>query len=461
MNGRRGFCFIHTNTVFLVSVSIFLFLVTGRCSWISAQTPGTNFTVVTGTDILPQGARLAIVGDSITEALQYSRIIEAYLVACAGRRDMHIFNYGWSGETAGTFCNRLEHDISLYTPTAATVCFGMNDGMYRPFDKTIAEKYETNMRAVLTRLISAGVQTVVVGSPGAVDTWFFNENPPNPHLFSNVEPAACYNETLRRFRDIDEKLAAEYYMPFADIHTALVTVMKNAKNAYGTRYPVCGAGGGYHPSANGGFVMAYVFLKTLGCRGCIGEITVDMHGPATTSSGHRILQAGNGRVEIESRLYPFCFDADLKDANSTRSIQPFIAFNRELNRLILKVSNLSSPRARVLWGSECREFTREQLNAGINLTEEFVKTPFDETFLKFLKSVEYKQQFETVTIKQVWSGLRWLNHWQKQQAGDETELKNAEQLIRGMLRDFQTRREKALYDSLSPVKHTIVIENVS
>ena len=51
------------------------------------------------TQLMPN-ARVAIIGDSITEQKLYSRFIETYLLACTGRKDLKCFQFGWRGETA-------------------------------------------------------------------------------------------------------------------------------------------------------------------------------------------------------------------------------------------------------------------------------------------------------------------------------------------------------------------------
>ena len=56
-----------------------------------------------GNSALTPGARVAIVGDSITEQKLYSKYMEAYLVACSGVPDVKVFQFGWGGETAGGF----------------------------------------------------------------------------------------------------------------------------------------------------------------------------------------------------------------------------------------------------------------------------------------------------------------------------------------------------------------------
>jgi lysophospholipase L1-like esterase len=410
---------------------------------VQAQTAAVN---------LPPKARLAIVGDSITEGRQYSRVIEAYLIACAGRTDLSIFNYGWSGETAGGFANRMENDLAPFKPTVATFCFGMNDGGYRLYEENIGRNYENNMRRILTSLAAMQVKDVVVGTPGAVDSQYFKTG---QKFAGDIDAHAGYNESLRQLGLLDAKLAAEFKVGFADVHQPMMDAMVKGKAALGAEYDVCGRDG-VHPGPNGGLVMAYALLRGLGCTGDIGTFAVDLKGTATATDGHKILSAANGKVEIESTRYPFCFDADAKSAGSTRSILPFLPFNQELNRLVLKVTNLDAPKAKVTWGSESREFTKEQLTAGVNLAAEFAKTPFDGEFLKFLNAVSGKQGFDIQMIKGVVTQFRWLND----QFKDDAELKSAQQAIIARLVARREQLERELRAQLQPLKHTIEITSI-
>ena len=81
---------------------------------------------------IPANARVAIVGDSITEQKLYSKYIEIYLLACAGRGDVHCMQFGWGGERAVGFEARLQNDLGFFSPNVATLCYGMNDGSYVP-----------------------------------------------------------------------------------------------------------------------------------------------------------------------------------------------------------------------------------------------------------------------------------------------------------------------------------------
>ncbi len=46
---------------------------------------------------LPTNARVAVIGDSITEQKLYSKYIETYRLAVEGRQDVRVCQFGWSG----------------------------------------------------------------------------------------------------------------------------------------------------------------------------------------------------------------------------------------------------------------------------------------------------------------------------------------------------------------------------
>jgi lysophospholipase L1-like esterase len=402
----------------------------------------TTFARETPVAALPMGARLAIVGDSITEQKLYSKFIETYLIASAGRQDVHCFQFGWSGEQASGFASRVENDLAVFKPTAATLCYGMNDGHYVPYADAIGAEYEKNMRSVLTKLQAMGVKTIVTGAPGAVDTKYF----------TRIEPAV-YNDNLAHLRDLDRKLSVEFHTAFGNVHDEMTTAMTKAKAALGADYDVCGRDG-VHPGPNGHLLMAAALLKGLGCDGDIGTLTVDMNGAAQASDGHKVTNSAAGQADFESTRWPFCFDGDSK--SGTRSILPFCDFNQALNRLILQVNNLTTAKARVTWGGETLEFSKDQLAIGINLAAEFSKTPFDADFNKFMAAVGTKQNYETPMIKGMITNFRNF-------AADiqtDPEFAAALQSLKTKLAAKQAALDTAARQLLVPVKHRITVQPV-
>ncbi len=399
-------------------------------------------------------ARVAVIGDSITEQKLYSKYIECWLLACSGIPDVQVMQFGWSGERADGFAWRAINDLAVFHPTIATLCYGMNDGGYQPWKPEIGETYDANMRKVLDRLDEAGVKTVVLGSPGAVDTNFFR-----PGQTMGEQPAhVAYNDTLAHLRDIDKHLAAEKNLRFADVHAAMIDAMRKANEARGPQYDVCG-GDGFHPGPNGQLLMAYAFLKGLGVDGAIAEIDVDAKAAAATRvttgqtvSANNATADGHITLDIESRRWPFCFEGDGTSSSSTRSILPFVPFNDDLNRYVLKIRNLTSPRAKVTWGTEAKDFTREQLEKGINLAAEFSRTPFDEPFAALAAAVADKQAYETMMIKQLVTDFQKIPG-----IGTDAEAQAAVKVLNDRLMRRWTQLEAKVRERLVPVKHSITI----
>lgn len=393
--------------------------------------------------VLKRGDRVAIVGDSITEQKLYSRFMEDYLLACVPQLDLSIVQLGWGGEQAAGFAARLDNDLLPLKPTVVTTCYGMNDGLYRPYEPKIGQTYAELMRKIVDALMAAKVR-VVVGSPGAVDTETFKR--------PNVPPAV-YNDNLGRLRDIARDLARDTGQTFANVHDPMILAMLRAKPLLGAAYDVCGLDG-FHPRPNGHIVMAYAFLKALGCDGQIGTITVDMSGQATATDGHKVLSASNGAVEIESTRWPFCFYGDEKAPEATRSILPFVPFNDDLNRFTLVVQNPPTAAATVTWGETSKRFTREQLAAGINLAAEFLDNPFSEPFKSLDEAVARKQAFETKMIKE---GITWFRNM-RVLLGDDAEALAAMDKLRAEFIERQAKLGAEVRAALTPVRHKIEIK---
>jgi hypothetical protein len=334
--------------------------------------------------------------------------------------------------------------LSVFNPTVATTCYGMNDGSYTAYTPAIGAEYEKNMRLVIDGLTKIGVQHVIVGSPGAVDTQFF----------TRFEPAV-YNDNLAHLRDIAKKLAGEYRQPFANVHDTMIDAMTKAKPVLGEKYDVCGADG-FHPGPNGHLLMAQAFLKALGLDGEIGTITIDLKGETTATDGHKVASGQNGIAKIESTTWPFCFDRDPKASSSTRSILPFTAFNQDLNRFMLVVKGLTKDKAMVTWGDTSLEFTKAQLEQGINLAAAFPTTPFDAAFMDLMNAVGVKQAHETTMIKSLISPFRSL-------AGDakaDPELGKAIDVIRKKMLAKEDLHLANVRKRLKPVEHRIEVKEL-
>ena len=334
------------------------------------------------------GDRLCIVGDSITEAKKYCKFIEVYLTACYPELKTEVLQLGWSGEVAPSFFRRMRTDLEPFKPTVVTLYYGMNDGGCAAYNETTGKRYGDAMDAIAAKIVNEYRAALLIGSAGAVDTFYFKS------------PSGCtpqvYNETLGKLSDIGKSIAVKYGAGYTDIHSYLAASMEKAKQKFGQEYDVCGKDG-VHPAQNGHLVIAYGFLKGLGFDGNIGSITIDMNGGAVVSAGQKVISAGNGSAEIESLKYPYCFTDN--SVNSAKSMLPFIPFNEELNRFTLTVNNLAWAKAKVAWGSSEKVFSKQELLKGINLAAEFPENPFVQVFSAVESEVFNKQEYETSIIK--------------------------------------------------------------
>lgn len=391
-------------------------------------------------DGLRPGDIVAICGDSITRQGLYSTFIETYLLACQQVKDVHAHQFGLNNETSWDFLTRIDSEVLPFQPTAATLCYGMNDGGYSSVDPRREASYRQATTGIVRKLREAGVRLIVVGSPGAVDSSTFDKN-----FLTSISAQEYNTETLSGLAQIARQVAAEQRVSYADVHGLFSEIMARAKAKYGAEYHVAGADG-IHPAANGHLVIAYAFLKALGCDGDIGTVSVDLAKQyATATGGHRVLSFNNGTIEIESTRYPFCFFGNPSDPDSTRGIVEFLPFNTELNRFRLVVNGTS--RMKVTWGEASKTFSAIELAKGINLAAEFLDNPFSEPFKAVENAVRRQQEYETQGMKSIW-------HSKENLAEDQAALQKLADGVMKKARAF----EAAAHHAVKPVKHTLKVE---
>src|ERR1043165_8713305 len=73
------------------------------------------------------GDTVVFLGDSITAARTYGKIIENYTLLRFPDRKVHFVNAGWGGDTAQGGLKRLQRDVLDKSATLVTVAYGIND----------------------------------------------------------------------------------------------------------------------------------------------------------------------------------------------------------------------------------------------------------------------------------------------------------------------------------------------
>jgi len=388
--------------------------------------------------MLQTGDRLAIIGDSITEQKMYSRIIETYLTACVPELKITARQLGWSGETAEGFLRRMTNDCLRFNPTVATLCYGMNDHKYRPFDLENEQWYIQNYSRIVRNLKATGAR-VVLGSPGCVGdvpAWTHS------HAYALDE----LNINLCALRDGDVALAQEEQVPFADVFWTMFRAGYAGRSRYGSNYAISGKDG-VHPGWAGHLVMAYAFLRAMGLNGDLGRLEVDLGGQsARASSGHTVESFKNNQLTVVSTRYPYCAEGATNRDDSLRSGATLVPFFENLSRLELVVKNGSALQYRVIWGNTTNAYSALQLAAGVNLAADFVDNPFCEPFRRVDRAVAAKQAYETKQIKQEFHRQQAMADWDTIVATTEAE---------------RAPLAEAIADAMVPVRHTIEIQPIT
>lgn len=124
--------------------------------------------------------RIAILGDSIPYSGQWPTLVESALRQTPGLRNAQIVSMALPSETVsglsepghagGAFprpClhDRLDSILSKYKPTLVIACYGMNDGMMRPFSEPNFQAFKKGMERLKQRVEGAGARFIVITPP--------------------------------------------------------------------------------------------------------------------------------------------------------------------------------------------------------------------------------------------------------------------------------------------------------
>ena len=101
---------------------------------------------------LRDGDTLAFLGDSITAARGYTKIVEHYTLMRFPECKVRFINAGKGGDTASGAVARLERDVISKGATVVTVAFGVNDiGWGMKANAESKQRYLDGVRTIVER----------------------------------------------------------------------------------------------------------------------------------------------------------------------------------------------------------------------------------------------------------------------------------------------------------------------
>lgn len=220
--------------------------------------------------------RIVFLGDSITYSGGYVEAIEAWLLTHCPEQRYELINIGLPSETVsgltepnhagGAFPRpdlheRLARALAKTKPDLVVACYGMNDGIYYPFDAQRFAKYQEGLRWTRERVRKAGAKFWVM-TPPPFD--------PQPILKSTLPAGRAEYPSGQSFVDYDSVLArySVWIMEgrhgeweATDIHTPLNAYLKEQRK----QHPEFAfAGDGVHLNGIGHLVIARELLRSWG-----------------------------------------------------------------------------------------------------------------------------------------------------------------------------------------------------
>ena len=130
--------------------------------FVSALTATLIMTLRAGDFALRDGDTVAFLGDSITAARGYTKIVELYTLMRFPERHVRFINAGQGGDTAHGCLQRLDRDVFAPGATVLTVAFGINDiGWGTKADDAHRQAYLDGIREIITRSRQRGIRVFI------------------------------------------------------------------------------------------------------------------------------------------------------------------------------------------------------------------------------------------------------------------------------------------------------------
>src|SRR5262245_24562527 len=216
---------------------------------------------------LKDGDTVVFLGDSITAARTYGKIIENYTLLRYPDRKVRFVNAGVGGDTTAGGLARLERDVFAHKPTVVTVAYGINDiGWGTKADDAHKKAYLEGIRGIVEACKKRGVRVYVCSAAATAE-----------------DPDKAEDGFLRKMCDEGMALSRSLGGEAIDVQGAMRGIQKkiraaNAKVADKTRHDTLHAPDGVHLNDLGQLAMAYAILKGLGAPADVSSASVDAAG---------------------------------------------------------------------------------------------------------------------------------------------------------------------------------------
>ena len=288
---------------------------------------GMNVRAQTQAKLPPEARRIVFLGDSITHSGQYVAYVESYFTLRQPEQKAEFINVGLSSETVsglsepnhadGKFPRpdlkeRLARVLEQTKPHLVFACYGINDGIYLPFDESRFAAFQTGMKGLHKAVTDAGGKIIHLTPP-----YFDGTKKGNP---AYVETMARYSQWLLDQRN-------QGWTVF-DIHGPMAEFIMEKRK---TEPDFALAGDGVHPNDLGHWLMAREILRGLGADD-VKDIADAAQLAASFPNGDKILALVRQRQNV------------LRDAwlTATKHLRPGIKDGLPLEQAQAKAAEITA-----------------------------------------------------------------------------------------------------------------------
>jgi lysophospholipase L1-like esterase len=302
------------------------------------------------------GDTVVFLGDSITAARTYSKIIENYTLLRFPERKVRFLNVGRGGDTAAGGLERLDRDVFQARATLLLVAYGINDiGWGLKADPEHKKTYLDAIRGMVKACCSKGVRVYICSA-----------------AITAADPAKSEEDFLQTMCDEGMALSRSLGGGAIDVQRTMRTIQKKVWAANTlvkdeAKRESLHTADGIHLNDLGQLAMAFAIMRGLGAPADVSSVDIDFRGPLVLQNRACMVSdiaARDGSVEFVRLDDGLPLNYGLLWTLNFR----FIPIAEELNRYLLRIRNLPDGSYEVRADSRSAgTFTSGQLAAGVNL----------------------------------------------------------------------------------------------
>lgn len=212
-------------------------------------------------ELVQNSKRILFLGDSITAAGQYVANFEAWLIAQQWEHTPQVINGGLPSETisglseeghaGGKFprpdlFERLDRVLDLVKPDLVFACYGINCGIYLPFDEGRFAKYQDGWKNLKSKVEANGGKLIVITPP------FYDD-------LRTPKEGFKYNDVLDKYSDWLVK-QRDTGWTVIDVHTPMTSHVKQRREQ-DPKFTV--QPDGVHPNGEGHALMSQLLILSV------------------------------------------------------------------------------------------------------------------------------------------------------------------------------------------------------